>query len=194
MTTGCVLLASVVSAGLVLAAESSKSDGAIDVISTLTPLQKQQIDQQRPTYHQPTVVEGVAPPTTLPLTLAAGETLVFLGNGLAESTLIKLFIHRARRIECGADFRVQPHQGTLELSHRDADGVRAYAVEPRAELQCGDSAAFGHLVDDRPDRGHDRVDVNPAAGQRRAQLCRGHGAAAQVDTGHRETCHFRNCP
>ncbi len=84
MMTGFLLLASVVTAGLVLAAESSKSDGAIDVISTLTPLEKQQIDQQRPTYHQPTVVEGVAPPTTLPLTLASGETLVFLGNGLAE--------------------------------------------------------------------------------------------------------------
>ena len=54
------------------------------MISTLTPLEKQQIDQQRPAYHQPTPVGGEPMATTLPLELDAGETLVFLGNGLAE--------------------------------------------------------------------------------------------------------------
>ena len=79
-----VLLAGMVSAGWVLAAESTESEIGIDVISTLTPLEKQQIDQQRPAYHQPTPVEGEPMATTLPLELDAGETLVFLGNGLAE--------------------------------------------------------------------------------------------------------------
>ena len=81
---GFVLLACVVGGPAVLSAELTASNGAIDVISTLTPLEKQQIDQQRPTYHQPTVVEGEPAATTLPLELGAGETLVFLGNGLAE--------------------------------------------------------------------------------------------------------------
>jgi len=54
------------------------------VISTLTPTEKQQQDQQRPEYHQPVKVAAAAAPTLLPLKPRAGETVVFLGNGLAE--------------------------------------------------------------------------------------------------------------
>jgi len=97
-------------------------------------------------------------------------------------------------LECGTDIGVQPQQCALKILDRDADGVRTYAVEPRTELQGGDRPSLGHLLDDRPDGGHHRIDVHPAAGQRRAQLRRGHGAAAKIDTGHGETCHFLNCP
>ena len=65
-------------------AESSRDGGGIEVLSTVTPTEQQQIDQQRPVYHQPVALEGEAPATTLPLDLRRGETLVFIGNGLAE--------------------------------------------------------------------------------------------------------------
>ena len=64
--------------------ESSRDGGGIEVLSTVTPTEQQQIDQQRPAYHQPVALEGEAPATTLPLDLRRGETLVFIGNGLAE--------------------------------------------------------------------------------------------------------------
>jgi putative heme-binding domain-containing protein len=79
-----LLLAGMIAPGSSRAAESIDGDGPIEVLSTLTPLEQQQVDQQRPTYHQPAVVEAAPPVTTLPLSPAAGETLVVLGNGLAE--------------------------------------------------------------------------------------------------------------
>jgi len=66
------------------AADASGGRDAIDVLSTVTPLEQQQIDQQRPAYHQPAPLNATPAPTTLPLQPAAGETLVFIGNGLAE--------------------------------------------------------------------------------------------------------------
>jgi len=71
--------------GLSIAAEiGGASREGLEVISTVTPTEKQQLDQQRPEYHQPTVVEGTAAATHLPLEPQRGETIVFLGNGLAE--------------------------------------------------------------------------------------------------------------
>jgi len=92
------LLAGMIATVPSAAAESTASDVAIDVVSTLTPLERQQIDQQRPSYHQPTVVDGQPAATTLPLTPATGETLVFLGNGLAErmehGNVFETLLHR----------------------------------------------------------------------------------------------------
>jgi putative heme-binding domain-containing protein len=78
---GCLLS---VLAGTTLAAEAARSESGPDVLSTVTPLEQQQIDQQRPVYHQPTRLDAKPAPTTLPLQLRQGETLVFIGNGLAE--------------------------------------------------------------------------------------------------------------
>ena len=69
---------------ITVAAESSSDGSGIDVLSTVTPTEQQQIDQQRPVYHQPVPVAGEPAATTLPLALGQGETLVFIGNGLAE--------------------------------------------------------------------------------------------------------------
>ncbi len=63
--------------------KSVEGDG-IEVLSTITPTQQQQENQERPSFHQPVDVEGKPQPTTLPLSLDSGETLVFVGNGLAE--------------------------------------------------------------------------------------------------------------
>ena len=79
-----IVMVGLMAPGLIRAAEPAGSDVAIDVTATLTPLEKQQIDQQRPIYHQPTPLEGEPPVTSLPLDIPVGETLVFLGNGLAE--------------------------------------------------------------------------------------------------------------
>ncbi|MEO1993516.1 MAG: PVC-type heme-binding CxxCH protein [Pirellulales bacterium] len=70
---------------LVEAAETRNIEGdGIEVLSTITPTQQQQQDQKRPAFHQPVDVEGKPQPTTLPLSPDPGETLVFVGNGLAE--------------------------------------------------------------------------------------------------------------
>ncbi len=66
------------------AADASGAGDAIEVLSTVTPTEQQQIDAQRPVFHQPVALAGKAPNTTLPLELRDGETLVFVGNGLAE--------------------------------------------------------------------------------------------------------------
>jgi len=71
--------------GLLIAAEiGGAGRKGLEVLSTVTPTAKQQQDQQRPEYHQPTVVQGAAAATRLPLDPRPGETVVFLGNGLAE--------------------------------------------------------------------------------------------------------------
>lgn len=78
VTTACLVL---VIARLCAAAESAT---APEVITTVTDEKTQQEKQQRPTYLQPTKIAGEAPATTLPLELQENETLVFLGNSLAE--------------------------------------------------------------------------------------------------------------
>ena len=67
---------------IALANDNDVSDGAPDVITTLTPEEAQRIDQQRPKYVQPTEVDQHED-TVLPLTPREGESLVFIGNGLA---------------------------------------------------------------------------------------------------------------
>lgn len=119
-----MLLAGVVSAGSVLAAESTERDGAIDVISTLTPLEKQQIDQQRPTYHQPTVVEGVAPPTTLPLEALVADAVA---QGDAVRGAAVFFNEQVACATCHtADFG---YQLGPQLTDARPDATRPHLVE-----------------------------------------------------------------
>ncbi len=62
---------------------SNKDNSAPEVITTLTPAEKQRVDRMRPEYLQPTPVEGEPQPTAMPMQPADGETIAFIGNGLA---------------------------------------------------------------------------------------------------------------
>ena len=63
--------------------EKAKTGPGSDIIPT--PIEAQQKNQQRPTYQQPADVSNQPPaPTTLPLKPVQGETIVFIGNSLAE--------------------------------------------------------------------------------------------------------------
>jgi len=57
-------------------------------------------------------------------------------------------------------------EGSVEIGGDNPDGGGSHPVKLLAVLQCRDGAAGGHIVDDRPDGGHHRIDVDPAAGQR----------------------------
>jgi hypothetical protein len=54
------------------------------VITTITDEEAQQRDRLRPKYLQPLPVEGEPKSTSLPIKPRQGETIVFLGNSLAE--------------------------------------------------------------------------------------------------------------
>jgi putative heme-binding domain-containing protein len=90
MRVGCMWAAVVLvslwqsAADLQGAERTAAAAGSLDVVSTLTPIQQQQIDQQRPTYLQPAAVVSPPEPIRLPLDLQQGETIAFIGNGLAE--------------------------------------------------------------------------------------------------------------
>lgn len=59
-------------------------DGGPDVITTLTDEEAQQRDRLRPKYLQPTPVDGKPESISLPIEPRQGETIVFVGNSLAE--------------------------------------------------------------------------------------------------------------
>ena len=65
-------------------AEDRDANSAPEVITTLTDEQAQQRDKQRPKYLQPKPIDGKAPVTSLPIEPQQGETIVFIGNSLAE--------------------------------------------------------------------------------------------------------------
>lgn len=62
----------------------SSAGSAPDVITTLTDEEIQRRDGLRPKYVQPTSVDGKPSVTALPLDPRQGETIVFIGNSLAE--------------------------------------------------------------------------------------------------------------
>ncbi|QDT65156.1 Cytochrome c-552 precursor [Calycomorphotria hydatis] len=68
-----------------LASNSSvESDSTTpEVITSLTDEKEQQVNQQRPTYLQPTPVTEKPAPVSLPIQPISGETIAFIGNGLA---------------------------------------------------------------------------------------------------------------
>ena len=70
----------------VFAADGDAADKGVglDVITTLTDEEAQQRDRLRPKYLQPTLVDGEAEAVALPIEPRQGETIVFVGNGLAE--------------------------------------------------------------------------------------------------------------
>ncbi len=55
-----------------------------EIVSTLTTIEAQQNDRERPSYKQPKELAEPAQPTTLPLQIEEGETIVFLGNSLSQ--------------------------------------------------------------------------------------------------------------
>ncbi|MFK8111577.1 MAG: membrane-bound dehydrogenase, partial [Rubripirellula sp.] len=65
-------------------AEDRDAGSAPDVITTLTDEETQQRDRLRPKYLQPTPIEGKPEVTSLPIDPRQGETIVFVGNSLAE--------------------------------------------------------------------------------------------------------------
>lgn len=77
------LLVLSLTAAISLRADDREKEGAApDVITTLTDEQTQERDQQRPEYLQPTKAEDTA--SAPPIDPRQGETIVFLGNSLAE--------------------------------------------------------------------------------------------------------------
>ncbi|QDT12620.1 PVC-type heme-binding CxxCH protein [Planctomycetes bacterium K23_9] len=65
-------------------AQDADADAGPEVITTLTDEESQQRDKLRPEYLQPVAVEGKPEATSLPIQPSQGETIVFLGNSLAE--------------------------------------------------------------------------------------------------------------
>lgn len=66
------------------AIESAETPKAPQVITSITDEEAQKRDQQRPKYLQPAKVDGPERETTVPVEPEQGETLVFIGNALAE--------------------------------------------------------------------------------------------------------------
>ncbi|MCR9211060.1 MAG: GDSL-type esterase/lipase family protein [bacterium] len=66
-------------------ADDKSADESVgpEVITTVTDNETQQTKRVRPEYLQPVEVESDAPATSLPLKPSQGETIAFLGNGLA---------------------------------------------------------------------------------------------------------------
>ena len=87
-TVGLLLFAAMSTLSLQTAHEASAQEGgsqdqsAPDVITTLTDEEVQKRDRLRPKYLQP--AEGKSEPISLPFEPRSGESLVFIGNSLAE--------------------------------------------------------------------------------------------------------------
>ena len=108
-----------------------------------------------------------------------------LGGGVGAALL---GVHRAGALdghfEGGTHLRVQCLQRGVELGHRHPNRVGANPVEAGAVFQRGHRAAFGDVVDDRPDDRDHGVDVHTAAGKGSSKLRGGHRPTAQVNAGH----------
>ncbi|MGJ8696998.1 MAG: PVC-type heme-binding CxxCH protein [Verrucomicrobiaceae bacterium] len=70
-----------------LGAASLTADEAPQVNTTVTSIEQQRKDGKRPIYLQPTEFKGQAPSTSLPIAPEQGESIVFIGNVLAERML-----------------------------------------------------------------------------------------------------------
>ncbi|QDV65383.1 Cytochrome c-552 precursor [Crateriforma conspicua] len=116
-------------------------DWTPDVITTVTDNETQQTKRVRPEYLQPSPVKEIADAVTLPLQPRDGETIVFLGNGLA---------------------------ARMELFNAFESSL--YQQFPQAELTFRNMGYPGHTPSFRPEAGRDDPWAFPGASQFRPEI------------------------
>ncbi len=121
-------------------AEDIDQEGPPDVITTLTPEEKQRNDRMRPKYLQPQEVETPGVRVALPLQPRDGETIVFLGNELpARMEHFNFF-----------ETSLQQHFGARHLTFRNL-GFPGHTPAYRPEAGSKDPWAFPGGEKFRPD-------------------------------------------